>query len=304
MGKTKTIVGLLALVAFSSACSFSRMASDITSDIFKAGSPIIEEESDIEVSEQAGLAMMKTLEVFHRHNPGNKNYLLLLSKSYATYGFGFLENRMLQYRQSDPEQYRLYETRAKLFYTRGKQYALRYLEKKNRGLLEAMEKGLEPLRQELAGLKQKDVESLFWLALNWGNYINLTKDEVKSVSDLAIVETIMKRITELNPDFFYGGPNLFYGVYYASRPPMLGGNPEEAKKHFEKAEGATKGKFLMVYAIEAQFLAVQMQDKALFEGLLSKIEDASVDVLPEQRLANVLAKERARLLRSQIDSYF
>lgn len=270
----------------------------------KSGAPVFEEESDIEIAEQSGPVIIKTLEAFQRHNPGNETYLMLLAKSYGTYAFGFLENRLLQYKDKDAVRYSVYLDRAKLFYSRGKNFGLELIEARNNKLRRAIDLGLGPLRKELAGLSQKDVEAVFWTALNWGGYINLTKEDVRSVSDLAIVEAMMARLLELAPNFFYGGPHLFYGVYYASRPPMLGGNPGEAKKHFDLAAKVNGDRFLMVFALEAQFLAPQTMDRPLFEKMLAKVRDGNLDLLPEQRLANRLAKERAEFLREKEENLF
>ena len=65
-----------------------------------------------------------------------------------------------------------------------------------------------------------------------------------------------------------------------------------------------KGKFLLSYVYEARSLAVQMLDRALFEQLLTKVDTASLEILPEGRLSNAIAKKKARLLRLRIDELF
>jgi len=40
-------------------------------------------------------------------------------------------------------------------------------------------------------------------------------------------------------------------------------------------------------------------DEALFDELLQKVEATSPDVLPDYRLANAVAKEKAKLLREK-----
>ena len=75
---------------------------------------------------------------------------------------------------------------------------------------------------------------------------------------------------------------------------MFGGNPEKSKEHFEKALSAYKRKFLLALVTYAQSYAVQNQDRALFESLLNEALATPADSLPEQRLANELAKLRAR----------
>ena len=54
----------------------------------------------------------------------------------------------------------------------------------------------------------------------------------------------------------------------------------------------------------AKTLAVQTQDKALFKKLLGEVLKADLSIYPEQNLANVAAKRRARRLLKQMDDLF
>jgi len=294
----------LILVFTSVSCSISRIASDMTAGIFKEGAPVFEQEGDVETAEISGLAMIKTLEVFNFQNPTNKVYLNLLARSYATYAFGFFETRMVQYQFTDPEKYQMYFDRAKGFYRKGKVFAMEFFQHKDPSLIGAIRKGLDPVRKRVSGYDRHDVEPLFWLAFNWGSFINLSKDDIAVVADLVLVEAMMAQIVKVYPGFFYGGPNMFYGVYYASRPAMLGGNPVQAKEHFEAASQTTGGKNLMVFALEAQFLAVQTMNRDLFNEMIQKVTDGSVEGLPQQRLANALAKQRVKYLQANASHYF
>ncbi|HEY4611900.1 MAG TPA: TRAP transporter TatT component family protein, partial [Bacteroidota bacterium] len=102
----------------------------------------------------------------------------------------------------------------------------------------------------------------------------------------------------------YGGAHVFFGSFIASTPVVLGGKPERAKEHFEQALAASDGKFLMSYVYYAKTYAVQVQDKKLFESLLTKVDEAPVDLLPAARLPNAVAKSKARKLRDSIDELF
>lgn len=287
-----------------SACSPSKIASDLTSGIFKVGAPIFEQEGDVDTAEVSGLAMIKTLEVFNFQNPSNKNYLNLLARSYATYAFGFFETRMVQYQFKEPDKYNMYADRAKNFYKKGKLYGMDLLKRKDEGLVKAMSKGLDHVRKKMNGYARHEIEPVFWTAFNWGSFINLSKDDITVVADLPIVEAMMARIVQVYPGFYFGAPHLFYGVYYASRPAMLGGDPKKALTSFENAAKVTQGRNLMVYALQAQFLAVQTMDRGLFDEMLAKINAGSVEALPEQRLANALAKQRAKYLQENSPQYF
>jgi hypothetical protein len=85
---------------------------------------------------------------------------------------------------------------------------------------------------------------------------------------------------------------------------MLGGSPEKARAHFEEAARVTGGRLLMVYAIEAQYLAVLTLDRSLFDEMIAKVNEGNINALPEQRLANALAKERVKYLRGNETNYF
>lgn len=269
----------------------------------KNGAPVFEEEEDIEVAEIAGLAMLKTLEIFARDNPSNENYAVLLARNYGNYAFGFYENKILLYKDKDHAKYGTYVKRAKLFYQRGRDYGLDILKKSNR-FKNTLNKDIPTFEEMLKGYGRGDLDLLFWTAFCWGNLINLSKDDPEAITDLARVQAMMARVLQLQETFFYASPHIFYGVYFASRPPMLGGSPQKAKEHFDDAIRLTQERFLMGPVLEAQFYAVQVQDKALFYQLLQKVLETESSVLPEQKLANELAKERARILLDRIDSYF
>ncbi len=52
----------------------------------------------------------------------------------------------------------------------------------------------------------------------------------------------------------------------------------------------------MTYVYYAQSYAVQTLNDLLFEELLAKVDQASLEILPSFRLANAIAKKKAKLL--------
>jgi hypothetical protein len=97
---------------------------------------------------------------------------------------------------------------------------------------------------------------------------------------------------------------LFLGTIEGSTPKSLGGNPDKSKEYFEKCLALNGGKFLMTQLYYARTYAVSTQDQPLFESLLKQIEDASIDDAPEIRLANVIAKQKARKLLNRENELF
>lgn len=296
---------LLILVGFlfHVACTPKKIASDITSQIMKGGSPAFEMEQDPALAEEAGLSLVKTMEVFHYDNPKNKNYMVLMSKSYATYALGFFEWNMLKYKNVDEEKRALNEKRALMFYKRGKELGLEVLSR-NGNFEKALTQDADAFKKSLKSFSKKSVPALFWTAFNWGSMINLNRTDPMSIAELPKVEALAERALQLDPDFYYGGPHLFFGVSYGSRSAMFGGNPTKSKEHFEAALAAYQRKYLMTQVMYAQSYAVQNNDRALFESLLNEVLNTPTDILPAQRLANEMAHLRARWLLDHVDSVF
>ena len=132
----------------------------------------------------------------------------------------------------------------------------------------------------------------------------LQLEDPDAIADLPTVGAMMEWVRDREPTYFYGGPYLYFGTYFGSLPPTLGGRPELAKENFERAIAVSQGKFLMTYVLYAKTYAVETQNEGLFQDLLNRVVSSSVDVLPEQRLANAVAKKRARELLAGKDQYF
>jgi hypothetical protein len=300
-----TSILLLISLIFSGipACGFKKVASKTTADVFYDASPTIDREDDVELAEQASLGFLKMLEGFYLQNPKDKVTLLLLTRSYAGYAFGFTENEILASKGSQPAAHDKAVARAKRFYGRAKQYAMELLDRYP-AMAKAQQGTLEEFTAALQEFKLKDVENLFWIGFAWGNFLNYNKDSVEAIAELPRVEAVMKRVLELDPRYYYGGADLFFGVLYGNRPKLLGGDPTKSKEFFEKAVAVSDGKNLMAPVLMAQFYAVQIQDSKLYKKLLNDALAADAAALPEQRLMNELAKIRAQILLNKKAQYF
>lgn len=302
-GKVFVFVGLFFVLFSISQCTPKKIASDITSQIMRGGAPSFEMESDVEIAESSGLTMIKMIEAFHHDNPTNKNYLILLARSYANYAFAFSEWNIMKYDGVDETKKAKNSRRAKEFYKKGKEFGLKVLNR-NGAFRSTLTKDLDSFKKALHGMGRSYLPALFWTAFNWGSEINHSKDSPLAIAYFPKVEAMMKRVLEIDEHYFYSSPNLFFGYAYGSRPKMFGGDPIKSKDHFERALKAYNRKFLMAQVMYAQSYAVQNQDKELFEKLLNEVLSTEPSVLPEQRLANELAQLRARWLLDHEDQLF
>ena len=257
--------------------------------ILDYGFEAFNEETDLRLAESALGSNLKLVEALVKADPGNTKLLLMASQGYSAYALGFAEDDSVE--------------RARVFYLRGREYGKQILSQ-HPAVKAALEGDAETFRQALQSLSKADVPAVFWTAFAWGGYINISRTDIEALGALPKVNIMMEFVLQRDPSYYYGGAHLFLGSIIASTPPALGGKPEKAKEHFEQALALNGGRFLMTYVYYASTYAVQTQDQELFDSLLKKVEDASVDLLPEARLPNVIAKRKATLLHARVAELF
>ena len=276
----------LTLLLLGSACSVQKIALKTTSGLFAYGIEALYAEPDLPIAEIAIASNLKLIEGFHLADPKNKAILEILTQGFAAYSLAFLE-------ESEPQ-------RASLFYLRSRDYGFKLLSHTS-----AFKNGIPEqeadFKEALLRLKTKDVGALFWTAFAWSGWINLNRNAPQAVFDLGVVKAMMDRVIELDEGFFFGAAHLFWGSIDGSIPRMLGGNPDKAKAHFDRAIELSDGKFLIAYVYYAQYYAVTTLNEALFDQLLQQVADAPQDILPGFELMTSMAKKRAASLMMRRD---
>lgn len=277
------ILSILFCAALCSGC-IQTLAVSTVGSIVEDGFEGFTEEQDLPLAEQALPGNLKMLEVMLKNDPENTKLLTLLAEGYNSYALGFVED-------VDAE-------RAKIFYLRARDYALRIL-RQDGDLARTLEGPLEDFKSLLAKKGKDHVPAAFWAAFGWGSYVYLSLSNPEAVASLPRIEALMQFVAARDSSFYYAGAYVFLGTLYGSRPKIFGGDAVLARQYFERALAINGGKFLMTYFYFARSVAVQTQNEELFDELLSKIDAASLEILPKFRLANAIAKRKAKLLESR-----
>ncbi len=285
----RPVLAAAVVAAFLSSGCIQTIAVSTVGGIVDDGFGAFTEESDLDFAEKALPGNLKLLEVMLKNDPDNTKLLLLASQGYSSYALAFLED-------SDPD-------RARAFYLRGRDFALRVLRQDDE-LARALDGSADDLTAVLANRGPDDVPGIFWTAFGLGSYINLSMTDPDALAQLSEAETMMQFVARVDSAYYFAGADVFLGTLDGIRPKMFGGDPERARGHFERALRINKGAFLMTYVYYARAVAVPTQNQGLFEGLLQKVDSASIDVLPSYRLANAVAKKQARLLRAKESDLF
>lgn len=245
-------------------------------------------QSDLRTLREGTPAYLMLIDGMIQAVPDNDRLLLAGAQSYSSFASLFLEDQDKEY--------------ANLLFQKGKEYALRSLEA--RGFKDPLRRSFDDFNEGLKKLTKKEVPYLFWTATCWANWILLNLDSVEAISELPRVEWMMRRALELDEGFYYGGPHLFMGIWFASRPKIAGGDLNKAQEHFLRALDLGQGKFLMSYVYYAKYYARNKMDKELFVATLQKVLEAPSDKSSDLVLANTVARKEAKELLSRVKEYF
>ena len=273
-------------LTYLSGCGALRKAA--TSSLMEDVATATNKHEDPVLIAQATPAYLLMLDGMLEGNPKDTDLLLDAAQAYTSYG-ALVE-------LSDPE-------RARLMYARGKDYGLRALAHKRRvaPLLAA------PYSQYVEitkSLRSDDVELVFWAASSWGAWISLNIESMAALAELPRVILLMEWVLERDEAMLFGSPHLFLGVYYAALPPMLGGQPDRAREHFDRARELTGGNSSMVYVQMARYYARQVYDRELYVSLLQRALAVPMDAIPALTLQNAAAREMAHKLLEETDAFF
>lgn len=284
MGKLFLTSALAA--ALTLGCSTQQLSVRMALPLAQTQYQSIQEESDPALAEQAIPANLKMLEGFLKEDGSNPEILVPLAEGFCGYAFSFIEDK-------DPE-------RASALYSRGRGYAEKALALDK----DLDELGLDQFKETLSNLNASDLPAMYWLGQCWGGWLMLNLDNPEAFVDISKIEWWMLRVLELDETYHYAGPHLFLGGFYGSRTKLLGGDPEKARLHFDRNLELTDNRFLLTHFLYARTYAVQMQDRELFESLLNTVMETPADVIPQQRLANEVAKTKAKQLMDRADELF
>jgi len=163
---------------------------------------------------------------------------------------------------------------------------------------------LPDFQQTLAEMNTNDVPALFWAGNGWATWIRHQGGSPASMAQLVRVEQMMLRLVELDDTYYHGGGHIFLGVYYGSKPPLLGGKPDLSQAHFEKALTIGNREFLPTQVAYAETYAKMTYNRDLFEQLLQEVIAFPSEKRQDIALVNQVAKRRAARLLEQTDQLF
>lgn len=275
---------LLSLITLP-ACS--RVVSMAASDMADNLSQVIANNDDPDTVREGAAAYLLMLDGMIHSDPENEALLTKAAALYSTYGTAFVQ---------DPE-------RARKLSTRAFDYAQRAVCVRSPDDCGLRKVEFDAFQSRIRQVDVEDVPVFFTLGSAWAGWIQAHKGDLEAVAELSRVEIIMRRIVTIDETYQQGSAHLYLGTFAILVPPALGGKPEVARDHFDRAIALSKGENLMAKVIYAQQYARMVYDRDLHDRLLTEVLAADPYV-PEMVLQNTLAQDRARAMMASADDYF
>jgi len=147
----------------------------------------------------------------------------------------------------------------------------------------------------------KAIPALYWYSTNLGKWALLEgiatilarKDDIKATMDWVI---------QHNPEYFFGAPYRYFGVYH-TKVPIGGGDPPKSKESFERSIKIAPN-YLATKVLMAESYAVLAGDRELFDKLLNEVVAADPNAVPEIAPENQLEQQKARAMLAKADDLF
>ena len=290
---------LLWVLVSSGACSLRSMA--VNAIVPTLGNPAVYlSEEDPELVREALPFLLKTIESLLESAPDQPDGLLLACMGFTLYASAFLETDARAAEWEDYEVAEELNDRAVRMYVRARDYCLRRAELDYPGITERLK--LDP-ENAVTVFGEDDVETMYYLGGSWGLAISNGLDQPALAVDLPAVRALMARALSLDEDYNRGA---LHGamITLESLPEIMGGSPERARQHFARAVELSNSLDASPYVVLAHNVSVETQNLAEFERLLNDALAIDVDKEPSNRLLNVIAQKRARLLLEHADDLF
>ncbi len=293
-------LALLLLLAGLPACSIKRMAARSVANSLTSGPDVFATDDDPDLVREAIPFGLKTLESLLQILPRHKGLLLSACRGFTQYAYAFVQMDADLAGPADYNRAAYLRERALKLYLRGRDYGLRGLELKHRGIAERLKQRPEAAAGEI---RAKELPMLYWTAAAWGSAISLGKDQPELVVDLAAVKALMDRGLQLD-ERYDGGAIHEALIILEALPREMGGSPDRAREHFRRAVELSHGARASPYVTLAQSVSVTQQNRPEFERLLQQALAVDPNRDPNQRLATIVLQRKAQALLERQEEWF
>lgn len=298
---TRVFVGAAAVLMLGG-CSVKQFAiKQVGSALASSAGGAFAAESDPEFAGQAVPFSLKLIETLIWEQPENDELLLAAAGGFTQYAFVWVQQPADFVEADDFAAAQHGHHRARAFYLRAHDYAMRGLEARHKGFAEAF------ARDPFAAVKtlgKSDVPLMYWATTSLGAAISLGKTEPDLVARQPQVEALVDRAVALDPTWGDGTLQEFLMSYELARPGAGAEGIRKARALLDQIVDESRGQSASPFVVFAESVSVQQQNRAEFTQMLQRALAIDVTRTEKNRLANVVMQERARWLLGRVDELF
>lgn len=244
-------------------------------------------QNDIEIVREGLPAYLLMTDGFIEQQPENTDLLISGAKIYAFYASALVKDPVRSGKLSE----------------KARAYAERALCLQRPSLCQIDRLPHDAFAPALQNADHAAVNELYTYGLAWAAWLQAHSRDWNAIADRPKIESLFERILELDESFDSGRAHYYLGLLRSQLSPALGGNPETAKSHFERAIKLSNGNDLAVKVALARNYARMLYDRDLHDRLLREVLQTDPNV-PGLSLSNTIAQQEAQQLLDESDSYF
>jgi hypothetical protein len=158
------------------------------------------------------------------------------------------------------------------------------------------------IEEAAQALDKTGVPLLYWRASSLGKWAS-AKGFATLLSHKDEIKQIMQICLDKDAEFFYRGPNRYFGVFYARAPSFAGGDLVKSRENFERSL-AGHPNYFGTHTLMAEDLAVKAQDRKLFDEHVNFVLNGDANAIPELGPENRAEQRKAELLKKRADELF
>ena len=226
--QTSRLGAMLLVLLAASLSGCATLVSNAASGLADNLSTAILNQDDPETVRAGAPSYMLLLDSFIEGSPDDPQLLSAGATLYASYGAIFAD---------DPE-------RASRLTTRARNYAQTAMCESYSPACGWPEHTYDEFIATLEGISPKQVDVLYAYGFSTLAFLRAHSSDMDTLAELPQVEALLARYLDLAGDDANSAVHVYMGVLLTLRPPALGGKPDEARDHFEKAIAASGGRDL------------------------------------------------------------
>jgi hypothetical protein len=227
---------------------------------------------------------LQTFEQLHAADPSDLEALI-----YLTRGFYFLADSHLD----DIEKKKQIYEKAAAYGEKAMATNLAFKKKVSSG---------KSVEEALDVLTKSEVPAIYWTAASLGKWAKAS-GIAAALKYKTRIKALIERVEQLDPNFFFGAAQRYWGGFYAVAPSFAGGDLKKSKVNFDRSISIAP-EYIGTKVLMAEVYWTKAQDKKEFERTLKEVLNSSYDKHPEIGPENSWEKKKAQKLLDKGNELF